>query len=59
MTTPMVRLMQGLSYPSRFALIGAVFAAALLYMVYGLYRTNQDNIDFSQKKEWASPTSSR
>ena len=50
MTTPMVRLMQGLSYPSRFALIGAVFAAALLYMVYGLYRTNQDNIDFSQKE---------
>ena len=50
MTTPMVKLMQRLSYPSRFALIGAVFAAALLYMVYGLYRTNQDNIDFSHKE---------
>ncbi|WP_162787958.1 methyl-accepting chemotaxis protein [Chromobacterium haemolyticum] len=50
MTTPVVRLMQRLSYPSRFALIGTVFAVALLYMVYGLYRTNQDNIDFSQKE---------
>lgn len=50
MASPVVKLMQRLSYPSRFALIGAVFAAALIYMVYGLYRTNQDNIDFAQKE---------
>lgn len=51
MTTPVVKMMQRMSYPSRFTLIGAVFAVALLYMVYGLYRTHQDNIDFSQKEQ--------
>ncbi|GGY22322.1 methyl-accepting chemotaxis protein [Paludibacterium paludis] len=50
MSTPVVRLMQRMSYPSRFALIGAVFAIALGYMVYGLYRTNQDSVDFALKE---------
>ncbi|POZ64023.1 methyl-accepting chemotaxis protein [Chromobacterium alticapitis] len=51
MTTPIVRLMQRLSYPQRFAVIGVLFAFALLYLVYGLYRTNQDNIDFTAKEK--------
>ncbi|OHX13017.1 methyl-accepting chemotaxis protein [Chromobacterium sphagni] len=50
MSTPIVRLMQRLSYPQRFALIGLVFAAALLYLVYGLYHSNQDNIDSTTKE---------
>jgi|GEM_PF-573537 len=44
------RWMQRLSYPSRFAIIGAVFAIALIYLTYGLYRSNQDNVDFSSKE---------
>ncbi|WP_047258211.1 methyl-accepting chemotaxis protein [Chromobacterium subtsugae] len=50
MSTPIVRLMQRLSYPQRFAVIGLVFAIALLYLVYGLYRSNQDNIDSTAKE---------
>ncbi|UTH72446.1 methyl-accepting chemotaxis protein [Chromobacterium sp. IIBBL 290-4] len=50
MTTPIVRLMQRLSYPKRFALIGLVIAIALLYLVYGLYRSNQDNIESTAKE---------
>jgi methyl-accepting chemotaxis protein len=42
--------MQRLSYPTRFAVIGAVFAIALFYLTYGLYRSNQDNVDFSSKE---------
>ncbi|WP_293762920.1 methyl-accepting chemotaxis protein [uncultured Aquitalea sp.] len=42
--------MRRLSYPSRFAIIGAVFAVALVYLTYGLYRSNQDNADFSGKE---------
>ncbi|MBA4709634.1 methyl-accepting chemotaxis protein [Aquitalea aquatica] len=44
------RWMQRLSYPTRFAVIGAVFAIALVYLTYGLYRSNQDNVDFSSKE---------
>ncbi|WP_199101934.1 methyl-accepting chemotaxis protein [Aquitalea sp. ASV11] len=44
------RWMQRLSYPTRFAVIGAVFAIALFYLTYGLYRSNQDNVDFSSKE---------
>ena len=44
------RWMQRLSYPTRFAVIGAVFAIALVYLTYGLYRSNQDNADFSSKE---------
>ncbi|WP_168209739.1 methyl-accepting chemotaxis protein [Chromobacterium paludis] len=51
MNTPIVRLMQRLSYPQRFAVIGCLFAIVLLYLVYGLYRSNQDNIDFSAKEQ--------
>ncbi|MGC0151852.1 methyl-accepting chemotaxis protein [Chromobacterium vaccinii] len=50
MSTPIVRLMQRLSYPKRFAVIGLVFAVALLYLVYGLYRSNQDNIESTAKE---------
>ncbi|BBF86133.1 methyl-accepting chemotaxis protein [Aquitalea magnusonii] len=39
-----------MSYPSRFAIIGTVFAIALTYLTYGLYRSNQDNADFSSKE---------
>jgi methyl-accepting chemotaxis protein len=42
--------MQRLSYPTRFALIGAVFVVALAYLTYGLYRSNQDSVDFSSKE---------
>ncbi|MBA8734551.1 methyl-accepting chemotaxis protein [Chromobacterium violaceum] len=51
MSTPIVRLMQRLSYPQRFAVIGVLFAAALLYLVYGLYRSNQDNIESTAKEK--------
>ncbi|PRP69392.1 hypothetical protein BUE93_16545 [Chromobacterium amazonense] len=51
MTTPIVRLMQVLSYPKRFAVIGLLFALALLYLVYALYRTNQDNIESTKKEK--------
>ncbi|MEJ8674730.1 methyl-accepting chemotaxis protein [Chromobacterium amazonense] len=51
MNTPIVRLMQQLSYPKRFAVIGLLFAFALLYLVYGLYRTNQDSIEFTAKEK--------
>ena len=44
------RWMQHLSYPIRFAIIGTVFAVALVYLTYGLYRSNQDNVDFSSKE---------
>ena len=44
------RWMQRLSYPTRFVVIGAVFAIALVYLTYGLYRSNQDNVDFSSKE---------
>jgi methyl-accepting chemotaxis protein len=44
------RWMQHLSYPIRFAIIGTVFAIALVYLTYGLYRSNQDNVDFSSKE---------
>ncbi|WP_159874985.1 methyl-accepting chemotaxis protein [Aquitalea denitrificans] len=44
------RRMQRLSYPTRFALIGAVFVVALAYLTYGLYRSNQDSVDFSSKE---------
>ena len=44
------RWMQHLSYPIRFAIIGSVFAIALVYLTYGLYRSNQDNVDFSSKE---------
>lgn len=44
------RRMQRLSYPARFALIGAVFVVALAYLTYGLYRSNQDSVDFSSKE---------
>ncbi|WP_434633396.1 methyl-accepting chemotaxis protein [Chromobacterium sp. CV08] len=50
MSTPIVRLMQRLSYPKRFAVIGLVFAAALLYLMYGLYHSNQDNIESTAKE---------
>ncbi|WP_179958202.1 methyl-accepting chemotaxis protein [Chitinimonas arctica] len=43
-------LMRRLSYPVRFGLIGAVATLALIYLGYGLYRTNQDNVDFSAKE---------
>jgi methyl-accepting chemotaxis protein len=45
--------MQHLSYPIRFAIIGTVFAIALVYLTYGLYRSNQDNVDFPARKGWA------
>ncbi|AXE29026.1 hypothetical protein DK842_03320 [Chromobacterium phragmitis] len=51
MSTPIVRLMQRLSYPQRFAVIGVLFAAALLYLVYGLFRSNQDNIESTAKEK--------
>ncbi|ERE07332.1 methyl-accepting chemotaxis protein [Pseudogulbenkiania ferrooxidans] len=51
MSTPIVRLMQRLSYPQRFAVIGVLFATALLYLVYGLYRSNQDNIESTAKEK--------
>ena len=44
------KAMRHMSYPSRFAIIGAVFAIALSYLTYGLYRSNQDNADFSSKE---------
>ena len=44
------RWMQRFSYPTRFAIIGTVFAIALVYLTYGLYRSNQDNVDFSSKE---------
>nr|WP_199065412.1 methyl-accepting chemotaxis protein [Chromobacterium sp. ASV5] len=50
MSFSVARLMRRMSYPSRFALIGVVFALTLLYMVYGLYRSNQDNIDSTAKE---------
>jgi len=42
--------MQRLSYPARFAIIGTVFVVALVYLTFGLYRSNQDNVDFSSKE---------
>jgi methyl-accepting chemotaxis protein len=44
------KAMRRMRYPSRFAIIGAVFAIALIYLTYGLYRSNQDNADFSSKE---------
>ncbi|MGQ5524785.1 methyl-accepting chemotaxis protein [Chitinimonas sp. PSY-7] len=43
-------LMRRHSYPTRFGLIGAVSILTLLYLGYSLYRTNQDNVDFSAKE---------
>lgn len=59
MSTPIVRLMQRLSYPQRFAVIGVLFAAALLYLVYGLYRSNQDNIESTAKEKVGVATCGR
>lgn len=42
--------MQRLSYPGRFAIIGIVFVSVLIYLTYGLYRSNQDSADFSSKE---------
>ncbi|GGY17232.1 methyl-accepting chemotaxis protein [Paludibacterium paludis] len=42
--------MNRLSYPARFGLIGVLFALTLLYLTWGLYRTNQANIEFSAKE---------
>ncbi|QBJ79098.1 methyl-accepting chemotaxis protein [Aquitalea sp. USM4] len=44
------KAMLRMSYPNRFAIIAAVFAIALSYLTYGLYRSNQDNADFSSKE---------
>ncbi|PHV11195.1 methyl-accepting chemotaxis protein [Chitinimonas sp. BJB300] len=43
-------LMRRHSYPARFGLIGAISIITLLYLGYSLYRTNQDNVDFSAKE---------
>ncbi len=48
--SPASRLVGRLSYPRKFLLIGAVSVVALAYLTYGLYRTNQDNVDFSGKE---------
>ena len=50
MINSIAALMRSMSYPARFGLIGAVSALALVYLGYSLYRTNQDNVDFSAKE---------
>lgn len=48
--SPASKLVGRLSYLSKFLLIGSVSIVALVYLTYGLYRTNQDNVDFSAKE---------
>ncbi|MDK2125580.1 methyl-accepting chemotaxis protein [Parachitinimonas caeni] len=37
-------------YPTRFGVIGVMVALALAYLGYGLYRTNQTQVEFSAKE---------
>ncbi len=45
-----IALMSRLTYPLRFALIGAVFALTLFYLTWGLFSNNQNTINFSAKE---------